>query len=165
LERFEGETMISNPVLGYRLDPGEPGIPYSAPASRSVLRVLSQEISNLLAFKKEALREGGYVVYSNIALDMRKRGSFLAAIAGRTQVYIYTPVSQNGEKVNDFQDRQDEIERKILELQRRLSQETDPVERERLKEDIERLKLALSVLKAGLRTPELLVGVLLDSLV
>ena len=157
--------MISNPVLGYRLDPGEPGIPYSAPASRSVLRVLSQEISNLLAFKKEALREGGYVVYSNIALDMRKRGSFLAAIAGRTQGYIYTPVSQNGEKVNDFQDRQDEIERKILELQRRLSQETDPVERERLKEDIERLKLALSVLKAGLRTPELLVGVLLDSLV
>ncbi|MCD6552090.1 hypothetical protein, partial [Thermotoga sp.] len=110
--------MISNPVLGYKLDPGEPGIPYSAPASRSVLRVLSQEISNLVAFKKEALREGGYVIYSNIALDMRKRGSFLAAIAGRTQVYIYTPADQNTGKTSELQDKQEEIERKILELQR-----------------------------------------------
>ena len=157
--------MISNPVLGYKLDPGEPGIPYSAPASRSVLRVLSQEISNLVAFKKEALREGGYVIYSNIALDMRKRGSFLAAIAGRTQVYIYTPADQNTGKTSELQDKQEEIERKILELQRCLDQETDLVERERLKEDIERLKLALSVLRASFRTPELLVGALLDSLV
>lgn len=163
--------MISNPILGYKLDPGEPGIPHSAPASRSILRVLSQEISNLIYFKKEALREGGAIIYSNIALDLRKRGSFLAAVAGRTQVFIYTPATGSGENERtnslglELQNKQQEIEKKILELERQLKTETDPFERERLKEDLERLKLALNILKASLRAPELLVGVLLDSLV
>ncbi|KAF2959783.1 hypothetical protein [Thermotoga sp. 38H-to] len=161
--------MISNPVLGYKLDPGEPGIPHFAPASRSIMRVLSQEISNLIYFKKEALRKGGMIIYSNIALDLRKRGSFLAAVAGRTQVFIYTPETKSSERTHslgsELQNKQQEIERKILELERRLKTETDPLERERLKEDLERLKLALNILKASLRAPELLVGVLLDSLV
>ncbi|PLV59438.1 hypothetical protein [Thermotoga sp. KOL6] len=159
--------MISNPILGYKLDPGEPGLPYSAPASQSVLRVLSQEISNLIAFKREAFREGGYVVYSNIHLDMKKRGSFLAAVAGRTQVFIYKPASSEGSSNlnSDLQTQQQEIERKILELQSKLEKETDPLKKEKLKEDIKRLELALNMLRTSFSVPELLVGILLDSLV
>ncbi|GAB6188654.1 hypothetical protein JCM30566_03930 [Marinitoga arctica] len=79
---------IVNPLLGYKLDPGEPGLPSSSPASLSIMRVLSQETGNLMAFKKDAAQNGGYVVYSKISLNMEKRGSFLAAIAGKTQVMI-----------------------------------------------------------------------------
>lgn len=149
-----------NPTLGYRLDPGEPGLAYSAPASRSILRVLSQEISNLVAFKKEAMREGGYVVYSNISLDLRKRGSFLAAVAGRTQVLVYKPVERIIEE-----DTRREIEDKINQLRAQLIRETNPLIKERLEEDIRRLEIALTVLKSGLKIPELLLGVLLDTLV
>ncbi len=149
-----------NPTLGYRLDPGEPGLAYSAPASRSILRVLSQEISNLVAFKKEAMREGGYVVYSNISLDLRKRGSFLAAVAGRTQVLVYKPVERILEE-----DTRREIEDKINQLRAQLIRETNPLIKERLEEDIRRLEIALTVLKSGLKIPELLLGVLLDTLV
>lgn len=152
--------MLVNPTLGYRLDPGEPGLAYSAPASRSILRVLSQEISNLVAFKKEAMREGGYVVYSNISLDLRKRGSFLAAVAGRTQVLVYKPVERIIEE-----DTRREIEDKINQLRAQLIRETNPLIKERLKEDIRRLEIALTVLKSGLKIPELLLGVLLDTLV
>ena len=149
-----------NPTLGYRLDPGEPGLAYSAPASRSILRVLSQEVSNLVAFKKEAMREGGYVVYSNISLDLRKRGSFLAAVAGRTQVLVYKPVERIIEE-----DTRREIEDKINQLRAQLMRETNPLIKERLEEDIRRLEIALTVLKSGLKIPELLLGVLLDTLV
>jgi len=152
--------MLVNPTLGYRLDPGEPGLAYSAPASRSILRVLSQEISNLVAFKKEAMREGGYVVYSNISLDLRKRGSFLAAVAGRTQVLVYKPVERILEE-----DTRREIEDKINQLRAQLIRETNPLIKERLEEDIRRLEIALTVLKSGLKIPELLLGVLLDTLV
>jgi len=152
--------MLVNPTLGYRLDPGEPGLAYSAPASRSILRVLSQEVSNLVAFKKEAMREGGYVVYSNISLDLRKRGSFLAAVAGRTQVLVYKPVERIIEE-----DTRREIEDKINQLRAQLMRETNPLIKERLEEDIRRLEIALTVLKSGLKIPELLLGVLLDTLV
>lgn len=152
--------MLVNPTLGYRLDPGEPGLAYSAPASRSILRVLSQEVSNLVAFKKEAMREGGYVVYSNISLDLRKRGSFLAAVAGRTQVLIYKPAERILEE-----DTRREIEDKINQLRAQLMRETNPLIKERLEEDIRRLEIALTVLKSGLKIPELLLGVLLDTLV
>jgi len=90
-----------NPTLGYKLDPGEPGLAYSAPASRSVIRVLSQELSNLIAFKNQALREGGVVIYSKISLDMQKRGMFLAAVAGKTEVKIYIPGDERKTFSND----------------------------------------------------------------
>ena len=124
------------------------------------MRVLSQEISNLVAFKKEAMREGGYVVYSNISLDLRKRGSFLAAVAGRTQVLVYKPVERILEE-----DTRREIEDKINQLRAQLIRETNPLIKERLEEDIRRLEIALTVLKSGLKIPELLLGVLLDTLV
>ena len=162
---------IENPVLGYKLDPGEPGIPYSAPASRSVLRVLSQEISNLIAFKKEALENGGYVIYGRISLDLRKRGSFLAAVAGKTQVYIYYPGKKETSNEQEFYLPQvrhtsvRELERKINELERKLYSSSDPIERQNIKRDLTRLRLALNTLRSGLKIPEFLLGVLIDHLV
>ena len=162
---------IENPILGYKLDPGEPGIPYSAPASRSILRVLSQEISNLIAFKKEAMRNGGYVIYGKISLDLRKRGSFLAAVAGKTQVYIYYPNREERMNEQKFYLPQvkhtsvRELERKINELERRYYSSDDPIERQNIKRDITRLRFALNALRSGLRVPEFLLGVLIDHLV
>jgi len=162
---------IENPILGYKLDPGEPGIPYSAPASRSILRVLSQEISNLMAFKKEAVRNGGYVIYGRISLDLRKRGSFLAATAGKTQVYIYYPGREEKTSEQRFYLPQikntsvRELERKINELERKYHSSSDPFERQNIRRNIIRLRLALNALKSGLNIPEFLIGVLIDHLV
>ncbi|MFN3284338.1 MAG: hypothetical protein ACK40Q_08930, partial [Pseudothermotoga sp.] len=103
---------LQNPILGYRLDPGEPGLSHSAPASRSILRVLSQEISNWLAFKREAERNGGVIIQGGITLDLRKRGSFLAAIAGKTTAWIYYP-SQQGAQQNVDNSYKDQIQDQI----------------------------------------------------
>ena len=159
-----------NPILGYRLDPGEPGLPYSAPASMSILRVLSQEVSNYLAFKKEALQKGGYIIMGGIYLDLQKRGAFLAAVAGKTRVYMYIPGEKNtveGQQQKDANQKPSkvEIERKIQELRMRLETTTDPMERERLEKEILLLEMALNSFNAALRLPEFLVGSLLDVLV
>ncbi|HOJ94631.1 MAG TPA: hypothetical protein PK390_05295, partial [Fervidobacterium nodosum] len=62
--------VIVNPTLGYKLDPGEPGIPSGAPASKSVLRVLGQELANYMDFKKQAMEKGGFIIAGGIFLDM-----------------------------------------------------------------------------------------------
>ncbi len=154
-----------NPILGYKLDPGEPGLSNSAPASMSVLRVLSQELSNYLAFKKEAMREGGFIIGGGIFLDLRKRGGFLAAVAGKTKVWIYTPRGTEDEtaKENEGIGRA-EITRKIEELRIRLEMTSDPVEREKLEREIELLEMALNGLKIALQLPQIMTGFLLDAL-
>ncbi len=159
-----------NPILGYKLDPGEPGLPYSAPASLSVIRVLSQELSNYMAFKKEAIQKGGYIIMGGIYLDLQKRGAFLAAVAGKTRVFIYTPGEKNTQSANPTSDQQNkpsrlEIERRIEELRQRIEETEDPMERERLKRELELLEMALNTLNTALRLPEFLVGSLLDILV
>ena len=153
-----------NPILGYKLDPGEPGLAHSAPASMSVLRVLSQEVSNYLAFKKEAMEKGGFIIMGGIYLDLRKRGGFLAAVAGKTRVFMYLPGEKNVEEGAERPGRR-EIEQKIQELEMKLQTETDPLEREKLKKEIEMLKMALNALSASMKLPEYLVGELLDVLV
>ncbi len=161
-----------NPILGYKLDPGEPGLAHGAPASMSVLRVLSQEVSNYLAFKKEALSKGGFIIMGGIYLDLQKRGGFLAAVAGKTKVYMYIPGDKNPRPdgngqgiVNTKEPSKEEIQRKILELQQKLETTTDPLEREKLKREIIMLQMALNSLNAALKLPEFLIGSLLDVLV
>jgi len=166
-----GEISLSNPRLYYKLDPGEPGLANSAPASMSVLRVASQELANYLAFKRRAEREGGFIIDGGIHLDLRKRGSFLAAVAGRTQVWIYAPTrttkqaAPNGEEqglqVQDGISKNDVSER-IRSLYRKLQQTADPAEREKIEREIILLQMALNALVAGLKIPEFLVGLLLD---
>lgn len=92
--------VITDPVLYYKLDLGEPGIATPARASESTLRVTSHELENLARFKSEALREGGYVVYSNISLNRQFKGSFLATVSGRTEATIVKPKNEEKLDVN-----------------------------------------------------------------
>ncbi|ANE42190.1 hypothetical protein IM42_04075 [Fervidobacterium sp. SC_NGM5_O18] len=163
-----------NPVLGYKLDPGEPGVPFGAPASQSFLRVMSQEFANYIDFKKQAAEQGGFIIYGGIYLDVQKRGSFLAAVAGKTKVLIYVPGQQNGNTSQENQQnkigedsnlKRNEIERKIDELYRKLQQTVDPTEREKLLQQILLLTMAINALMAGMKIPELLVGIILNATV
>lgn len=144
-----------NPILGYKLDPGEPGIASSAPASLSINRVLSQETSNLIAFKKQAAINGGYVVYSKISLDMQKRGAFLAAVAGKTEVKIAYPNENKDEnKTNNNNDKSNKSEIKKLEdlinkLKNFLSSEDNPEIKKELENKIKSLESQLFLLKLG----------------
>jgi flagellin-specific chaperone FliS len=153
---------IVNPLLGYKLDPGEPGIASSAPASLSIIRVLQQETGNLLAFKKEALQNGGYVVYSKISLDMQKRGAFLAAVAGKTQArIIYKDKNsniKNKENLNNNIDNNDDknkdqkikkLEMLIDRLKSYLISEKDNEIKSELENKIKILETQLLLLKLG----------------
>ncbi|MCS7174283.1 hypothetical protein [Pseudothermotoga sp.] len=135
---------VANPTLGYKLDPGELGLWNSAPASRSILRVLSQEISNWLYFKRKVEREGGVIIQGGISLDLRKRGSFLAAVAGRTSVWVYYP----GERAqsNEFSEQsyKQYIEEKIRQLESQLAFAT-PEEKEKLEQQIQLLEIAMNL--------------------
>jgi len=91
---------ISNPILYYKLDPGEPGLATPARASESVARVASHEIGNIVRFKKETSERGGIIVYSNIFLNMQFAGSFLAATSGLSEVYIIYPAKKNNKEIN-----------------------------------------------------------------
>ncbi|WP_129409479.1 hypothetical protein [Marinitoga lauensis] len=153
-----------NPLLGYRLDPGEPGLANSAPASLSIIRVLSQETGNLMAFKKEAARNGGYVVYSKISLDMQKRGAFLAAVAGKTQAIIIYKNNNIGNKedknnsitnikIDNNKNKKDQkikkLETLINRLKNYLNSETDIEIKSEIENKIKILENQLIMLKLG----------------
>ncbi|WP_052913147.1 MULTISPECIES: hypothetical protein [unclassified Marinitoga] len=152
-----------NPILGYKLDPGEPGIASGAPASMSIIRVLSQETGNLMAFKKEAIQNGGYVIYSKISLDIQKRGAFLAAVAGKTQVMIaYKNKMDNSPKNDDniiennpnkLDNKKDDkikrLEELINNLKNYIKTETDPDIKSELENKIKTLENKLLMLKLG----------------
>ncbi|KAF2957057.1 hypothetical protein [Marinitoga sp. 38H-ov] len=144
---------LDNPILGYKLDPGEPGIASSSPASLSIIRVLSQETGNLIAFKKQAAVEGGYVIYSKISLDMQKRGAFLAAVAGKTEVKIAYN-EKNKEIISDNQSNNSEnkikdLENLIKKLKSFMTNEDDPIIKKELKNKINILESQLLLLKLG----------------
>ncbi|MGJ8455336.1 hypothetical protein ACSFC1_08540 [Pseudothermotoga sp. U03pept] len=158
--RVEG---LQNPFLGYRLDPGEPGLSHSATASRSVLRVLSQEISNWLAFKREALENGGVIIQGGISLDLRKRGSFLAAVAGKTTAWIYYPSQKNDQAVQEgYKER---VQQEIQKLEARLSSTVNEEEKQKLEEQLTLLKMMLSMPAQLLKDLLMPMGILLDVLV
>ncbi len=89
--RVENGFKLSNPRMYYKLDPGERGVPFSAPASLSILRVAGHELGNIVQFKSKALQQGGYVVYSRIKLNFTDVGGFLAAKAGQSVARIIYP--------------------------------------------------------------------------
>lgn len=155
---------LLNPILGYRLDPGEPGLSHSAPASRSILRVLSQEISNWLAFKREAERNGGVIIQGGITLDLRKRGSFLAAIAGKTTAWIYYP-SQQGAQQNVDNSYKNQIQYQIQKLEAKLNSAVSEEEKERLEQQLALLKMILNMPAQLLRDLLMPLGIFLDALV
>ncbi|MGB9615596.1 MAG: hypothetical protein ACP5KD_05570 [Fervidobacterium sp.] len=169
------QTVIVNPMLGYKLDFGEPGIPSGAPASQSVLRVLNQELANYMDFKKQAMKKGGFIIAGGIYLDMQKRGSFLAAVAGETKVLMYIPGENRSDgninntkglgKTVEEDFKKSKIEQKIDELYRKLSTTNDPVEREKLQQQILMLTMAMNALMFGMKIPEILIGALINTTV
>lgn len=154
---------VLNPTLGYKLDPGEPGLSHSAPASRSVLRVLSQEISNWLAFKREAERNGGVIIQGGITLDLRKRGSFIAAVAGKTTAWIYYP-SQETEQISE-NSYKDQIQEQIQKLETKLYSAASEEEKQKLEEQLALLKMMLNMPAQLLRDLLMPLGIFLDALV
>ena len=81
-------SVINDPRIGYRLDPGEPGVLRSASASTSTLRVVEQEQRNLNRFRSRAVQEGKTVVFASIKYLRQFRGSFMATVGGETRVVL-----------------------------------------------------------------------------
>lgn len=168
---------LSNPYLGYGLDPGERGLSLSSPASMSIMRVASHEARNIAQFKNKAAQEGGVVLYTDIDLTLRKRGSYLAAVAGKsTAVILYRkdveearnidgymvssqsqrrdPSSVEGKeeeenKVNGTNSEQN-VEEQIENIENKLRIENDPEKREELEQKLEMYKLLKNFSGSGL---------------
>ncbi len=88
----------SNPILHYKLDPGEWGSSAPASAATSVSRVSSHESSNIGRFESKAAKEGCYVIAKDLYLDFNKEGNFLAATSGRSKVETYCPKKEENER-------------------------------------------------------------------
>jgi hypothetical protein len=77
---------MSNPVLGFRLDPGEPGVIHSSKASTSTIAVFSQENRNRNRLVAEAVRRGERVIRTDVNLKFTRNGSYVSANSGHTAV-------------------------------------------------------------------------------
>jgi len=144
-----------NPYLGYKLDPGEPGLANSSPASLSILRVAAHEVGNINQFKSQALKKGGIVIYTDIDLNLKKKGGFLAAVGGKSKAVILykkeidksspqDPAyeSQNTEKKsNETEDIKQRIEKEIQKLTNELKTETNPEKIKKLLNTLQSLEI------------------------
>ncbi len=88
-----------NPILYYKLDPGEWGSSAPASAATSVSRVASHESSNIQRFETKAAEKGCYVIAKDLYLNFNKEGEYLAATSGRSSVETYCPKKEESEKV------------------------------------------------------------------
>lgn len=78
---------INDPVLGFRLDPGEPGMLRRARASDATLRVTAQEQRNLSRLKNEAFREGRIPIQAGAVFTRSLPGTGVGTVvAGQTTV-------------------------------------------------------------------------------
>lgn len=116
--KINNNLQLKNPILYYKLDPGEPGLATPARASQSIARVAAHEATNIRRFKREAMEKGGYVVYSYIGLNLEQRGAFLAATSGKSRALIIIPEDQLkksndaiiNNKINDDSNNKEKIE-------------------------------------------------------
>ncbi len=99
-----------NPVLGYRLDPGEPGMLRRAKASESFIEVSAQERRNINRLKTQAVREGRQVLFARIKYTYGIDGSYSSLRAGETTV-----VSKKAEKQNPVIKENPDKEEELLE--------------------------------------------------
>ena len=78
---------VNDPVLGFRLDPGEPGMLRQARASDAILRVTAQEQRNLSRLKNEAFREGRIPIQAGAVFTRALPGTSVGTVvAGQTTV-------------------------------------------------------------------------------
>ncbi len=146
---------IDNPILNYKLDPGEMGIATPSNAMLSVEHVAGHESGNIVRARADAIANGGYVIYSAITLDMRKRGMFLAAVAGKTTVEVYYPHrkdnfndGKSGSKIHT-KNVEKRLENALNILKSRLNSEKNSNARTTLKKHISEIRNALTMLQMG----------------
>ena len=82
---------LSDPYMYYKLDPGEVGPTLPVRAKESIMHVASHEAANLARMKYDAWSKGGVVVYEHLHLDYTKRGNFIAASSGYSEVRVIYP--------------------------------------------------------------------------
>jgi hypothetical protein len=86
-------AVLSDPILHYRLDPGEPGL-RQARARESALWVTAQERRNIRRLEAEARAERQQVIYENITYLFGRDGSFPSIRAGHT-VVVSRPIPKD----------------------------------------------------------------------
>ena len=86
---------LSDPYMYYKLDPGEVGPNLPVKSRESIIHVASHEAANLARMKYDAWSKGGIVVYENLHLNLIKRGSFIAASSGYSEVKVIYPNREN----------------------------------------------------------------------
>lgn len=77
---------VSSPTLYFRLDPGEPGVLRSSPASESTYLVFAQETRNLTRLTARAAQEGQKVIFADVSLAFSQVGNRVVATSGHTKV-------------------------------------------------------------------------------
>ncbi len=89
----------TDPMLYYKLDPGEWGSSAPATAATSISRVASHESANIQRFEHKAAQKGCYVIGKDLYLNLNKEGSYLAATSGRSSVLTYCPKKEKAKLV------------------------------------------------------------------
>lgn len=82
---------VSDPTMHFRLDPGEPGLLRSAPASQATLRVTAQEQRNLARLESEARMSGRVIIQSGTHYGREFAGGYLTTASGLTTVISREP--------------------------------------------------------------------------
>ena len=87
-------SITNNPILGYRLDPYEPGLLRQSRASQSTSQVVAHEYRNLTRLSRQAVLEGRVIISKTITFRPVIAGSYMGTAAGKTTVVSvekYTP--------------------------------------------------------------------------
>ena len=80
------QSITNNPILGYRLDPYEPGFIRRAKTSQSTAQVVSHEHRNLTRLTRQAVQEGRVIIRKQITYRPTVAGSYMGTVAGKTTV-------------------------------------------------------------------------------
>jgi hypothetical protein len=145
-----------DPVLHYKLDPGEWGSSAPSSAALSIGRVSQHEADNIGRFKKEALQKGCYVVQSSVSLNISKQGEYLAATSGKSQAIIYCPNKNKLKNTNNDDNNSgfsplSIYDNQINQLKEQEKYTQDPKQKEKIDQQIQALKLQRQTLKAILQ--------------
>lgn len=137
-----------DPVLHYKLDPGEWGSSAPSSAALSIGRVSQHEADNISRFKKEALKKGCYVIQTSVSLNISKQGEYLAATSGKSQVIIYCPKKDQSKKDNNEQSMLSIYDKQINQLKEQKKYAQTPDQKDKIEQKIKTLKLQKLSLKA-----------------
>jgi hypothetical protein len=145
-----------NPILHYKLDPGEWGSSIPSSAALSIGRVSQHEADNIDRFKKEAIQKGCYVVQSSVFLNISKQGEYLAATSGKSQAIIYCPKKDKLKNTNNDYSNSgfsplSIYDNQINQLKEQEKYIQDPKQKEKIDQQIQALKLQRQTLKSILQ--------------